>query len=211
MCSEELRIVPLDRHSMDSLRTRCSTSRIELKKFHEVRERFGCFQKYGFYPKMDGENKGKTLLKLMIWGENPLFLETPIPRCFDRGTLLGLLPTTAAHVYAGTLAPSSSELMSLGHHWSRQHEFHHVSRKAGQLRTGSGAAMKAIWADSKRCSRWHEKQHLLSQWLTFWTFGDYIFSRENKVQTCSNCFFSVHWLSENTFSVMLTCNFLGPS
>ncbi len=34
---------------------------------------------------------------------------------------------------------------------------------------------------------------LLSQWLTFWTFGDSIFSRENKVQTF---FFRVHWLSE---------------
>ena len=33
----------------------------------------------------------------------------------------------------------------------------------------------------------------LSQWLTFWTFGDSIFSRENKVQTF---FFRVHWLSE---------------
>jgi len=31
---------------------------------------------------------------------------------FVPGTLLGLLPTTAAHVYAGTLAPSSAELMS---------------------------------------------------------------------------------------------------
>ena len=31
------------------------------------------------YPKMDGENKGKPLLKLMILGI-PLFLETPILR-----------------------------------------------------------------------------------------------------------------------------------
>ena len=29
---------------------------------------------------MDGENNGKALLKWMIWGENPLFLETPIYR-----------------------------------------------------------------------------------------------------------------------------------
>ena len=34
---------------------------------------------------------------------------------------------------------------------------------------------------------------LLSQWLTFWTFGDSIFNRENKVQTF---LFRVHWLSE---------------
>ena len=34
---------------------------------------------------------------------------------------------------------------------------------------------------------------LLGQWLTFQTFGDSIFSRENKVQTF---FFRVHWLSE---------------
>jgi len=40
------------------------------------------FPKIGDFntPKMDGENHGwKTLLKYgMIWGENPLFLETPI-------------------------------------------------------------------------------------------------------------------------------------
>ena len=30
---------------------------------------------------------------------------------------------------------------------------------------------------------WVFLQYLLSQWLTFWTFGDSIFSRENKVQT----------------------------
>ena len=35
---------------------------------------------------------------------------------------------------------------------------------------------------------------LLSQWLTFWTFGDSIFSRGNK---SSNFFFRVHWLSED--------------
>ena len=34
---------------------------------------------------------------------------------------------------------------------------------------------------------------LLGQWLNFKLFGDYIFSRENKVQTF---FFRVHWLSE---------------
>ena len=33
-------------------------------------------------PKMDGENKGKTLLTFMIWGETPLFLETPCLFCF---------------------------------------------------------------------------------------------------------------------------------
>ena len=33
----------------------------------------------------------------------------------------------------------------------------------------------------------------LSQWLNFKLFGNYIFSRENKVQTF---FFRVHWLSE---------------
>ena len=38
---------------------------------------YGCFQKW-WYPKMDGENNGKTLLKWIIWGENPSFSETPI-------------------------------------------------------------------------------------------------------------------------------------
>lgn len=55
-----------------------------------------------------------------------LSLLTDIPwTVFVPGTLLGLLPTTAAHVYAGTLAPSSAELM-----------------------TGSGAAMKVVAAAS---------------------------------------------------------------
>ena len=58
----------------------------------------------------------ETPIKMDDLGGKPTIFETPIPRCFDRGTLLGLLPTTAAHVYAGTLAPSSSELMPLGHH-----------------------------------------------------------------------------------------------
>ena len=40
------------------------------------------------------------------------------------------------------------------------------------------------------------KNNLLSQWLTFWTFGDSIFSRLNKVQTV---FSRVHWLSELTY------------
>ena len=39
----------------------------------------------------------------------------------------------------------------------------------------------------------HDHWYLLSQWLTSWTLGDSIFSRENKVQTL---FFRVHWLSE---------------
>ena len=76
--SEELRIVSLDRHSMDSLRTRCK--------------------------------------EVLISHEPESLCSRDISHCFDRGTLLGLLPTTAAHVYAGTLAPSSAELMSLGHH-----------------------------------------------------------------------------------------------
>ncbi|CAK8997425.1 unnamed protein product [Durusdinium trenchii] len=55
-----------------------------------------------------------------------LSLLTDIPwSVFVPGTLLGLLPTTAAHVYAGTLAPTSAELVS-----------------------GSGAAMKAVAAAS---------------------------------------------------------------
>ena len=29
-------------------------------------------------PKWMGENKGKPILELMIWGENPRFLETPM-------------------------------------------------------------------------------------------------------------------------------------
>jgi len=34
----------------------------------------------GVSPKMDGENKWKTPINpWMIWGENPLFLETSIP------------------------------------------------------------------------------------------------------------------------------------
>ena len=37
------------------------------------------------------------------------------------------------------------------------------------------------------------KQTLLGQWLNFKLFGDYIFSRENKVQTFISGF---HWLSE---------------
>eukprot|EP00931_Biecheleriopsis_adriatica_P067673 TRINITY_DN41770_c0_g1_i1.p1 TRINITY_DN41770_c0_g1~~TRINITY_DN41770_c0_g1_i1.p1 ORF type:complete len:371 (+),score=55.87 TRINITY_DN41770_c0_g1_i1:115-1227(+) len=42
-----------------------------------------------------------------------LSLLTEIPwTTFIPGTLLGLLPTTAAHVYAGTLAPSSTDLIS---------------------------------------------------------------------------------------------------
>ena len=36
------------------------------------------FPKIGKKPKLDGENNGKPLLKWMIWGENPLFLETSI-------------------------------------------------------------------------------------------------------------------------------------
>lgn len=53
-----------------------------------------------------------------------LSLLTDIPwSIFVPGTLLGLLPTTAAHVYAGTLAPTSAELMS-----------------------GQGAAMKVVAA-----------------------------------------------------------------
>ena len=40
----------------------------------------GCQSKNrgGISPKMDGENNGKTLLKWMIWGVFPLFLETSI-------------------------------------------------------------------------------------------------------------------------------------
>jgi len=53
-----------------------------------------------------------------------LSLLTDIPWTkFLPGTLLGLLPTTAAHVYAGTLAPSLAEMMS-----------------------GQGAAMKVVAA-----------------------------------------------------------------
>ena len=41
----------------------------------------GCFQKIGgFNPQNGWFISWKTLLKWMIWGENPLFLETP--RCF---------------------------------------------------------------------------------------------------------------------------------
>jgi len=55
-----------------------------------------------------------------------LSLLTDIPwTIFVPGTLLGLLPTTAAHVYAGTLAPTSADLVS-----------------------GSGAAMKVVAAAS---------------------------------------------------------------
>mmetsp|Transcript_50741 Transcript_50741/g.121238 ORF Transcript_50741/g.121238 Transcript_50741/m.121238 type:complete len:320 (-) Transcript_50741:55-1014(-) len=55
-----------------------------------------------------------------------LALLTDIPwSTFVPGTVLGLLPTTAAHVYAGTLAPTSTELVS-----------------------GSGAAMKVVAAAS---------------------------------------------------------------
>ena len=32
----------------------------------------------GVSPKMDDENNGKPYQKWMIWGENPLFSETPI-------------------------------------------------------------------------------------------------------------------------------------
>ena len=38
------------------------------------------------------------------------------------------------------------------------------------------------------------ESNLLGQWLTFWTFGDSIFSRENK--PFKRLFFRVHWLSE---------------
>ena len=38
--------------------------------------KFWMFPKIGVTPKMDGENNGKTLLKWMIRGENPLFSET---------------------------------------------------------------------------------------------------------------------------------------
>ena len=38
----------------------------------------GVSKNRGVSPKMDGENNGKTLLKWMIWGENPLFSETSI-------------------------------------------------------------------------------------------------------------------------------------
>ena len=42
-------------------------------------ETYGCWTKNrGKTPKMDGENHGKPYLKWMIWGENPLFLETTI-------------------------------------------------------------------------------------------------------------------------------------
>eukprot|EP00438_Fugacium_kawagutii_P017055 Skav216348 [mRNA] locus=scaffold2385:86134:108818:- [translate_table: standard] len=55
-----------------------------------------------------------------------LSLLTDIPwTTFVPGTLLGLLPTTAAHVYAGTLAPTSADLVN-----------------------GSGAAMKVVAAAS---------------------------------------------------------------
>ena len=51
-----------------------------------------------------------------------------------------------------------------------------------------------VWID-------HQLKGLLSQWPTFFsTFGDSIFSRENKVQTF---FFRVHWLSEKDFTQII--------
>ena len=41
------------------------------------KKQMGVSKNRGVSPKMDGENNGKPLLKWMIWGENPLFLETP--------------------------------------------------------------------------------------------------------------------------------------
>ena len=50
------------------------------------------FPKIGKTPKMDGENHGKPQKTWKNWGENPLFLKTPIcinhpPRTFNFGCL----------------------------------------------------------------------------------------------------------------------------
>ena len=121
-----------------------------------------------------------------------------------RGTLLGLLPTTAAHVYAGTLAPSSAELMSLGHeNWSCQHGKSTCQQKSCVLRTGSGAAMKAMCADSKYlkwCSRWHQSIHPPKTTLTMGKqpFEDVSPTKNGEIfqlaMLCSGeFFFHFHW------------------
>ena len=57
--------------------------------------------------------------------------------------------------------------------------------------------MRGLWQSVMlhRCRG--RKSILLSQWLTFWTFGDSIFSRENK--PFKLFFFRVHWLNEVCF------------
>ena len=67
-----------------------------------------------------------------------------------------------------------------GNLWRGGNPHFFLSLREGESETTFESTKKPqnIKASSKRT------YPLLSQWLTFWTFGDSIFSRENKVQTC---------------------------